>query len=82
MFVHDQQNSETQKWEVNTRAYKLYFLLSLINVGIIKCESKQMVETHHLPKEMNTNSMGGVSKKVMGLVSSDMAIEAVTTETE
>ena len=41
-----------------------------------------MVQTHHLPKEMNTKSMGGVSKKVIGLVASDMPMEAATTATE
>ena len=33
----------------------------------------------HRPSEMNTISMGGVSKNVMGLVVSCMAIEAITT---
>ncbi len=36
----------------------------------------------YLPKEMKTKSMGGVSKKVIGDVSSDMIMEATTTATE
>ena len=36
----------------------------------------------YLPNEIKTKSMGGVSKKVIGDVSSDMIIEATTTATE
>ena len=44
--------------------------------------SVKIMKDLYLPKEMKTKSMGGVSKKVIGDVSSDMIIEATTTATE
>ena len=37
--------------------------------------------SNHLPSDINTNNIGGVSKNVIGLVSSAKIMEAITTAT-
>ena len=46
------------------------------------CKLMDSFKAYQRPREMKTKSMGGVSKKVIGLVSSCMAMEAITTATE